>query len=183
MVIIDKDVNLNIEQPRREVITILQPNPNRKPNMYESSSDQQQSDAEQQSAKSPPGATSSTSGDGNRYNISNLLKHIYSLKYSQKPATPTASASSTSVLTATSTSTATLATASNSDQAVAAKTQGESTHQHKQFWMPDDQVKECYECNEKFTTFRRRHVNNKISLIILIDLLMFERLDKNRINR
>lgn len=163
--VIDKDVNLNIEQPRREVITILQPNPNRKPNMYESSSDQQQSDAEQQS-KSPPGATSSTSGDGNRYNISNLLKHIYSLKYSQKPATPTASASSTSVVsTATSTSTATLAaTASNSDQAVATKTQGESTHQHKQFWMPDDQVKECYECNEKFTTFRRRHVIKYLSL-------------------
>lgn len=23
--------------------------------------------------------------------------------------------------------------------------------------MPDSQCKECYDCNEKFTTFRRRH--------------------------
>jgi hypothetical protein len=28
----------------------------------------------------------------------------------------------------------------------------------REFWMPDDQVKECFECNDKFTTFRRRHV-------------------------
>ena len=27
----------------------------------------------------------------------------------------------------------------------------------REFWMPDDQVKECFECNDKFTTFRRRH--------------------------
>ena len=27
----------------------------------------------------------------------------------------------------------------------------------KQYWMPDSQCKECYECGEKFTTFRRRH--------------------------
>uniref|UniRef100_A0A3Q4BCU0 1-phosphatidylinositol 3-phosphate 5-kinase n=1 Tax=Mola mola TaxID=94237 RepID=A0A3Q4BCU0_MOLML len=27
----------------------------------------------------------------------------------------------------------------------------------KQYWMPDNQCKECYDCNEKFTTFRRRH--------------------------
>lgn len=27
----------------------------------------------------------------------------------------------------------------------------------KQYWMPDSQCKECYDCNEKFTTFRRRH--------------------------
>ncbi|KAK4877008.1 hypothetical protein RN001_009514 [Aquatica leii] len=27
----------------------------------------------------------------------------------------------------------------------------------KQYWMPDSVSKECYECGEKFTTFRRRH--------------------------
>ncbi|XP_050300649.1 1-phosphatidylinositol 3-phosphate 5-kinase [Anthonomus grandis grandis] len=27
----------------------------------------------------------------------------------------------------------------------------------KQYWMPDSVSKECYECSEKFTTFRRRH--------------------------
>ncbi|KAM9305916.1 1-phosphatidylinositol 3-phosphate 5-kinase [Gastrophryne carolinensis] len=27
----------------------------------------------------------------------------------------------------------------------------------KQYWMPDSQCKECYDCSEKFTTFRRRH--------------------------
>ncbi|XP_033114727.1 1-phosphatidylinositol 3-phosphate 5-kinase-like [Anneissia japonica] len=27
----------------------------------------------------------------------------------------------------------------------------------KQYWMPDSQCKECYECGDKFTTFRRRH--------------------------
>lgn len=27
----------------------------------------------------------------------------------------------------------------------------------KQYWMPDSVSRECYECTEKFTTFRRRH--------------------------
>ncbi|XP_044763369.1 1-phosphatidylinositol 3-phosphate 5-kinase [Coccinella septempunctata] len=27
----------------------------------------------------------------------------------------------------------------------------------KQYWMPDSVSKQCYECSEKFTTFRRRH--------------------------
>ncbi|XP_022098381.1 1-phosphatidylinositol 3-phosphate 5-kinase-like isoform X2 [Acanthaster planci] len=27
----------------------------------------------------------------------------------------------------------------------------------KQYWMPDSQCKECYECSERFTTLRRRH--------------------------
>ena len=27
----------------------------------------------------------------------------------------------------------------------------------KQYWMPDENCKECYECEEKFNTFRRRH--------------------------
>lgn len=27
----------------------------------------------------------------------------------------------------------------------------------KQYWLPDSVSRECYECEEKFTTFRRRH--------------------------
>lgn len=27
----------------------------------------------------------------------------------------------------------------------------------RQYWMPDARGKECYQCQEKFTTFRRRH--------------------------
>lgn len=27
----------------------------------------------------------------------------------------------------------------------------------RQYWMPDSSGKECYECHERFTTFRRRH--------------------------
>ncbi|KAI6210253.1 1-phosphatidylinositol-3-phosphate 5-kinase [Aphelenchoides besseyi] len=27
----------------------------------------------------------------------------------------------------------------------------------RQYWMPDSSAKECYECHERFTTFRRRH--------------------------
>lgn len=27
----------------------------------------------------------------------------------------------------------------------------------KKYWMPDSVSKECYECGEKFTTFRRKH--------------------------
>ncbi|XP_053382356.1 LOW QUALITY PROTEIN: 1-phosphatidylinositol 3-phosphate 5-kinase-like [Mercenaria mercenaria] len=27
----------------------------------------------------------------------------------------------------------------------------------KQYWMPDSSCRECYECHDKFTTFRRRH--------------------------
>ncbi|GIY14390.1 1-phosphatidylinositol 3-phosphate 5-kinase [Caerostris extrusa] len=27
----------------------------------------------------------------------------------------------------------------------------------KQYWMPDSNCKECYDCGDKFTTFRRRH--------------------------
>lgn len=26
-----------------------------------------------------------------------------------------------------------------------------------QFWMPDSKSKECYECTQKFSTFRRKH--------------------------
>eukprot|EP00795_Rhopilema_esculentum_P013781 gene13781-4710_t len=30
-------------------------------------------------------------------------------------------------------------------------------HDFKQYWMPDEHCKECYECGGKFNTFRRRH--------------------------
>ena len=45
----------------------------------------------------------------------------------------------------------------------------------REFWMPDDQVKECFECNDKFTTFRRRHVFDLIliNFDIFIKLLNF----------
>ncbi|KRT82307.1 hypothetical protein AMK59_4326 [Oryctes borbonicus] len=35
--------------------------------------------------------------------------------------------------------------------------QAYSDSELKQYWMPDSVSKECYECCEKFTTFRRRH--------------------------
>jgi hypothetical protein len=78
--------------------------------------------------------TSSTSSD--KYNLSNVIKHIYALKYGQKQNNSSSNSSNNNV---------SLATAVQSDTS-------------KQFWMPDDQVKECFECNDKFTTFRRRHV-------------------------
>ena len=27
----------------------------------------------------------------------------------------------------------------------------------RQYWMPDENCKQCYDCNDRFTTFRRRH--------------------------
>jgi hypothetical protein len=74
------------------------------------------------------------SNNDNKYNISNVLKHIYQIKYFQK---------SNQITTPTSI---------NNGSAES------NTNSSKQFWMPDDQVKDCFECNEKFTTFRRRHV-------------------------
>ena len=71
----------------------------------------------------------------NKYNISNVLKHIYSMKYVQKSNQSN----------------------NNANNAGAISTDN-NLPTSRQFWMPDDQVKECYECNDKFTTFRRRHV-------------------------
>lgn len=34
---------------------------------------------------------------------------------------------------------------------------GDFKHNFKQYWMPDEHCKECYECGDKFNTFRRRH--------------------------
>ena len=34
---------------------------------------------------------------------------------------------------------------------------GDFKHNFKQYWMPDEHCKECYECSDKFNTFRRRH--------------------------
>lgn len=35
--------------------------------------------------------------------------------------------------------------------------QGYGETELKQYWIPDKKSKQCYECSEKFTTFRRRH--------------------------
>jgi hypothetical protein len=119
------------------IITILQPSPNK---MSDFDLNQQQSDQ-----KSPT---------DNKYNISNLLKHIYTLKYSQKSSTSREASSSAAAASA---NAAAAATAETSSTTTLSETSG-SNSSLKQFWMPDDQVKECFECNEKFTTFRRRHV-------------------------
>ncbi len=87
---------------------------------------------DEQSTNSPSKSQSSST-----YNLPNVIKHIYALKHGQKPISSNSSNNSNS--------SASLATTAQSDTS-------------KQFWMPDDQVKECFECNDKFTTFRRRHV-------------------------
>ena len=74
-----------------------------------------------------------------KYNISNVLKHIYTLKYVQRTDQPVNS------------------TAVNSNE-TALPAGAIKTGTARQFWMPDDQVKECFECNDKFTMFNRRHV-------------------------
>ena len=37
------------------------------------------------------------------------------------------------------------------------QTTGDFKDDFKQYWMPDEHCKECYECGDKFNTFRRRH--------------------------
>lgn len=80
----------------------------------------------------------------NAVNISNVFKQIYNMKYLQR-------------------SSAIQSPANAGNQSPAATLDSPTTlntgSDLRQFWMPDDQVKECYECNEKFTTFRRRHVS------------------------
>jgi hypothetical protein len=91
--------------------------------------------------------SSSTSND--KYNLSNVIKHIYALKYGQKPNNSSNNNSNIS---------ASLVASAQSDTS-------------KQFWMPDDQVKECFECNDKFTTFRRRHVLINCNIGSLIEII------------
>lgn len=127
---------------------------------------------ENESSRQTPSSSQATA-DSNRYNISNLLKQIYSLKYSPNLPSSLSSSSSASTLTSggqttsnseqsgSATSLAGSRPASTAESLAAvggAAAAASTTGHHKQFWMPDDQVKECYECNEKFTTFRRRHV-------------------------
>jgi hypothetical protein len=115
------------------------------------------------------GEQQSQSTDYNKYNISNVLKYIYTLKYVQKSTqsggtvTLPPSVMAESIQT-NSTFNQSVASPSNSGSPVAGSVSGGNSSAtnsptSKQFWMPDDQVKECYECNEKFTTFRRRHVS------------------------
>ena len=114
--------------------------------------------------------------NSHRFNMSNVLKYIYTLKYGQKPtdnSTELTSASSGSLNTNSSSlnsSTAYLTSLPiNNNNIINTSNAGNlalaSSQSSKQFWMPDDQVKECYECNEKFTTFRRKHVSVCLSKI------------------
>lgn len=103
--------------------------------------------------------TQSGSNESNRYNISNLLKHIYALKYNNK----TVNSNNNSNAPSTSSSQASLNNESGSNQ----------NDSSKQFWMPDEQVKECFQCNEKFTTFRRRHVSFFLFICILVNVYLF----------
>jgi hypothetical protein len=101
--------------------------------------------------------------DTNKYNLSNVLKHIYTLTYDQRSNQKVKTSNESDLAnnkqvsslslptTSTNASTNSLGSASGSSLSPTNSTQ-------RQFWMKDDQVKECFECNEKFTTFRRRHV-------------------------
>lgn len=80
--------------------------------------------------------------NSNKYNISNFFKHIYSLKSINVSIQPFQSSSNLNQ------SNASLINAENN----------QNTNASKQFWMPDEQVKECFQCSQKFTTIRRRHV-------------------------
>ena len=76
------------------------------------------------------------STNSDKYNIPNVLKHIYSLKYLQRSGTDISGTS-------------------------------------KEFWMPDDQVKECFECNDTFSFVRRRHVNFNFQFFKIVFILTF----------
>lgn len=107
-------------------------------------------------------ASATSQNDNNRYNISNLLKHIYTLKYStqkspQQQQQQVGGGQSVSASVSASTGQLNNDPSSAADNVNAGAAQS-AANSLKQFWMPDDQVKECFECNEKFTTFRRRHV-------------------------
>ncbi len=94
------------------------------------------------------------------YNISNVLKHMYTLKQRQTSNTNNNHNASSNPKN------------TNNNQATPQPNQSSSFQivTSKQFWMPDDQVKECFECNDKFTMFNRRHVMllkmNKYLLIL-----------------
>jgi hypothetical protein len=130
------------------------------------------SDMQQQQQQQQLSISKSSNDYNNKYNISNIIKQIYALKYLQRSNQPSQqqqqaqqpqqqSIMSQSSLPSASSSTAMLVNsqdgsiATNTAASAATPTNAGNT---KQFWMPDDQVKECFECNEKFTTFRRRHV-------------------------
>lgn len=77
--------------------------------------------------------------NSNKYNISNFFKHIYSLKSINVPFQSSSNYNQSSN------------SLKNSEN-------NQNTNGSKQFWMPDEQVKECFQCSQKFTTIRRRHV-------------------------
>ena len=87
------------------------------------------------------------------YNISNVLKHMYTLKQRQTSNSNNSQQASSSINNPSTNNPST--SQSNQPSSFQIVTS-------KQFWMPDDQVKECFECNDKFTMFNRRHVRPKI---------------------
>ena len=91
-------------------------------------------------------ASSPNSSGSDKYNISNVLKHMYTLKYVQRQSVNQDKPSTAAEAVAT---------------AAASPSPFKANSSSKQFWMPDDQVKECFECNDKFTMFNRRHVIHK----------------------
>lgn len=103
---------------------------------------------------SSPSKQLSSQLTGERYTISNVLKQMYTLKYMQRQTVSSLNQQAS--------------LQQQQQQPVAPNTganepSNSSTFQiptSKQFWMPDDQVKECFECNDKFTMFNRRHVSD-----------------------
>lgn len=157
-----------------EIVAIVQPNPKKNKRRTElpshitqvaSTADMNSSLKDEEQRPSQPATSSqiqtTASVDSNKYTISNVLKYIYTLKYVQKStngssSVPQQSNNTTAELTSSySSQSSNQVSASSSNTSVTGSTTSPPTA--KQFWMPDDQVKECYECNEKFTTFRRRH--------------------------
>lgn len=88
-------------------------------------------------------SSSNFQSDNNRYNISNVFKQIYALKYNSNKNVNNPNQSQTQ---------------NPSQNTNPNNTQVQVSTALKQFWMPDEQVTECFQCNEKFNTFRRRHV-------------------------
>ncbi|CAF0732180.1 unnamed protein product [Brachionus calyciflorus] len=132
-----KSDNVNENNFNTSVSIVQQPNPKESINAAKKMNSIEDQNNEDSGLDS---LTASSNNNVQKYNITNLLKHIYSLKSINPSLQSTQSSPSLSHSSLNS-------IGQNEQQSNAAK----------QFWMPDEQVKECFQCNEKFTTFRRRH--------------------------
>jgi hypothetical protein len=140
-----------------------------------------QNDSQQQQLQNETITNLSSRAQNTRYNISNVLKYIHSLKYGQRSASNFQNISNTnnensttgggtSMINLYSSSASSLPVQTSTASSFSSSSAAQLPHlsdslgvssgsaKSKQFWMPDDQVKECYDCNSKFTTIRRRHV-------------------------